>query len=187
MRGIARTHGIAQDSRFSLLFQKVVKIIIYVLSIYGFHLNRFICMFFLAVSVLSIFFMFISLDSSFSYSFFSLDGSLCGKNKVNKFKLFFHGVVLILTSVQIVKKTNNCFPGEGGNYKGSGNFSVTDKINEDCFCFHFVGMTTVGAARMHMCIQHRGLNSTRVGILVSACVFKSRPLGVSCDISTRYL
>ena len=79
----------------------------------------------LAVSVLSIFFMFISLDSSFSYSFFSLDGSLCGKNKVNKFKLFFHGVVLILTSVQIVKKTNNCFPGEGGNYKGSGNFSVT--------------------------------------------------------------
>ena len=65
--------------------------------------------------------------------------------------------------------------------------NVYDKIKEDCFCFHFVGMTTVGAARMHMCIQHRGLNSTRVGILVSACVFKSRPLGVSCDISTRYL
>ena len=49
----------AQGSRFSLLF----KIVVYVLSIYGFHQNGFICMFFLAVSVLSIFFMFISLDS----------------------------------------------------------------------------------------------------------------------------
>ena len=44
---------------------------------------------------------------------------------------------------------------------------VYDKIKEDYFCIHFVGMTTVGAARIHTCIQHCGLNSTEytVGIL----------------------
>ena len=84
MLGVARAPGIAQDSRFSLLFKIVDKIVVYVLSIYGFHQKRFICMFFLAVFVLSIFFMFFSLDSWYSYSFFSLDGSLCAKNIVNK-------------------------------------------------------------------------------------------------------
>ena len=62
-RNCMRAPGYGQGSRFSLLFKIVVKIVVYVLSIYGFHQNGFICMFFLAVSVLSIFFMFISLDS----------------------------------------------------------------------------------------------------------------------------
>ena len=63
-RALVRVRENARGLRLLISLQDNCRDSYYVLSIYPcFHQNGFICMFFLAVSVLSIFFMFISLDS----------------------------------------------------------------------------------------------------------------------------